>query len=832
MTDKKHHNALLPGYKLHWYVIKEILGRGGFGITYLAQDTNLNRNVAIKEYLPVEFSFRDSTDSVNPMDPKDEQHFKWGLERFIVEAQTLAKFEHPNIVRVISVFEENNTGYMVMSYEYGIELQSTIQNGKTLPEQELLKIVFPLLDGLEMIHDAGFIHRDIKPQNILIRPDGTPVLIDFGSARQSLGQKTKTLTSLVSPGYAPFEQYYSKSDKQGPWTDIYAMAATMYRCVSGLAPMSAVDRSEAIVHGSGDIFVSALELGRGIYSDHLLNAIDHGLKFRPDDRPQSIEEWKLDFSGITKPIRLTTRNEDDIPTDMSVTSIRSYEPGKTTQKPKSKSKRLPLIIGGVISSLLIITSLFLFKGNLPGWRADKAHIADTSSPSLPANEARILALLSQALQDIEMQRLIEPEGNNAWHRYREVLSIDTDNALAKQGIKNIGNSLVELASRAIMADDLPMAGEYIWATENVFPGNPRIVQVKGELAAKQREEIRAELEVEILKHLEIVKKEQEKEKNAQLIRELLDQAAFDLSELRHITPEGNNAHEKYKRVLELDPDNQSAKQGIQLIVGQYISLARRAAENGEYQKAMERLAIAEKISPDTARVQSVIEEINQKRREAEQTKQAEALKRQQQQQLIEDENQQARMREEEERLRAEQQRIKSESDELERQRKMAAEQEQERLRQEALIKEQELAQQNEAKKLTSTIAIKISDINPKYQSMGLRSAELMEDAKKILAGGGYTALDANSASVPAYGKILELVFTPTEASHGRLIKWRLTVSVRQGSNIIWSVQDEKVSKQTSLYGVDVEARGIDDLTDARETINKMVQYFVTNHRVE
>jgi serine/threonine protein kinase len=835
MTDKKHHNALPPGYKLHWYVIKEILGRGGFGITYLAQDTNLNRNVAIKEYLPVEFSFRDSTDSVNPMDQKDEQHFKWGLERFIVEAQTLAKFEHPNIVRVISVFEENNTGYMVMSYEYGIELQSTIQNGKTLPEQELLKIVFPLLDGLEMIHDAGFIHRDIKPQNILIRPDGTPVLIDFGSARQSLGQKTKTLTSLVSPGYAPFEQYYSKSDKQGPWTDIYAMAATMYRCISGLAPMSAVDRSEAIVHGSGDIFVSALELGRGIYSDHLLNAIDHGLKFRPDDRPQSIEEWKLDFSGITKPIRLTTRNEEDIPTDMSVTSFRNFESNRITRKSERKNKKLPLIIGG-ISLLLLVSGFFVFKDYFLNGQTDSDQIAEAipetipETKPLPANETRILSLLNQAHQDIEMQRLVEPEGDNAYYRYREILKLDPENVLAQQGIATIGNRLVDLALQAIESDDFELAREYLTEAESMAPDNPRLAEIRHGFRAKQREKIRAEIEKEILSQQEAERIKIEQEKNAQLVNDLLAQATVDMSELRQAEPEGNNAYEKYRKVLEIDPDNQQAKQGIQLIVGQYLTLAKRSADSGAYDKALERLAIAEKILPDSPKVQSVMEEIKQKRSNAEQTRLAEERKKQQQQQLIEEENRQARLQEEEERLRAEQERLRAESEELERQRSIAAEQEQERLRQEALLKEQELARQEEAKKIASTMEIKISDIGSKYQSMGLRPAELMEDVKKILAGGGYTTLDANQAS-PADRKIIELIFKPTDAPNGRLVKWNLTVSVKQGGNVIWSAQDEKVGKQTNLYGVDVEARGIDDLSDARETFIKMVQYFVANHRI-
>ena len=154
-----------------------------------------------------------------------------GLTRFISEAQTLARFEHPNIVRVLSVFEGNITGYMIMPYEQGQTLKHILSTERTLEETALLKIMIPILGGLEQVHSAHFIHRDIKPDNIFIRHDGNPVLLDFGSARQALGEEIKTLTSLVSPGYAPFEQYYSKSDEQGPWTDIYGLGATLYRAI-------------------------------------------------------------------------------------------------------------------------------------------------------------------------------------------------------------------------------------------------------------------------------------------------------------------------------------------------------------------------------------------------------------------------------------------------------------------------------------------------------------------------------------------------------------------------------------------------------------------------
>jgi len=295
VAEKIHRNSLKPGYKLHWYEIRHVLGQGGFGITYLAYDSNLDKLVAIKEYLPIELAVRERDSSVHPITEDRGKNYQWGLERFIKEARTLSQFSHPNIVRVYAVFEENNTAYMVMEYEHGESLQSILTQRKTMEEAELLSILLPILGGLDLVHQAGFIHRDIKPANIFIRKDGSPVLLDFGSARQALGAQTKTLTSLVSPGYAPFEQYYSKSDAQGSWTDIYGLGATLYRAITGIAPMDAVDRSKAIVEGSRDIFVPAVEIGKGKYSERFLKAIDHALRFKAQERPQNLAVWKSEF---------------------------------------------------------------------------------------------------------------------------------------------------------------------------------------------------------------------------------------------------------------------------------------------------------------------------------------------------------------------------------------------------------------------------------------------------------------------------------------------------------------------------------------------------------
>ena len=290
MQANKHRSALPKGEKIHWYAIERVLGQGGFGITYLAHDTNLNQQVAIKEFLPTDIAVRTEDTSVQPRSSDDEEIYKWGLSRFQEEARTLARYDHPNIVRVHSIFEKNHTAYIVMRYEEGESLRDIIKRKKHLTEQELLGIVLPILNGLDMVHESGFIHRDIKPANIYIRKDSSPVLLDFGAARQTIGE-ARTLTILVAPGYAPIEQYYSDGGQQGPWTDVYAIGATLYRAVAGVKPIDAIERSRGMLGSTRDILVPAKVAGQGRYSDGFLDAIDHALKFNEQDRPQSAAEF-------------------------------------------------------------------------------------------------------------------------------------------------------------------------------------------------------------------------------------------------------------------------------------------------------------------------------------------------------------------------------------------------------------------------------------------------------------------------------------------------------------------------------------------------------------
>lgn len=291
-------NAAARGMSIHWYVVRDVLGHGGFGITYLAEDENLKTSVAVKEYLPRDIALRNPEGTVECISPDHADEFRWGLKRFLEEARVLAKFDHPNIVRVLSVFEAHGTAYMVMRFEHGRPLDKLLKIRGTLSEREVLNILLPILDGLSEIHKAGFIHRDIKPANIYVREDGSPVLLDFGSARQALQDRTGTLTRIISPGFAPTEQYDSVSTEQGPWTDIYALGATLYRAIVGRNPVPAIDRSNAVIRGVGDTYISVQHLVGDKYSHALLKATDHALALSRHERPASIEEWRMDFDGI------------------------------------------------------------------------------------------------------------------------------------------------------------------------------------------------------------------------------------------------------------------------------------------------------------------------------------------------------------------------------------------------------------------------------------------------------------------------------------------------------------------------------------------------------
>jgi invasion protein IalB/tRNA A-37 threonylcarbamoyl transferase component Bud32 len=272
---------------LDCYRITGVLGIGGFGITYRAEDTGLATQVALKEYYPSDFGDRDARMRVRPRSERHKPAFEWGLSSFLQEARTLAQFSHPGIVRVIRVFEANSTAYMVMNFEEGQSLESWLKHLGSPPPQDMLdRIAIQLLDALETLHAVDLLHRDIAPDNILVRADGSPVLLDFGAARRAVGEASRALTGIVKAGYSPQEQYTTDSRLQGPWTDLYALGGTLYRAVTGRTP------EESTLRAIEDRMPPAVAAASGPYRPTFLAAIDACLRTRLEDRPQSVAELR------------------------------------------------------------------------------------------------------------------------------------------------------------------------------------------------------------------------------------------------------------------------------------------------------------------------------------------------------------------------------------------------------------------------------------------------------------------------------------------------------------------------------------------------------------
>jgi formylglycine-generating enzyme required for sulfatase activity len=285
--SSEHKYALPPGSRLREYTIVRLLGHGGFGLTYLADHAKLNRKVAIKELLPVDFAIREADGTtVVARSEQDRSNFEWARERFVEEGQTLAGLHHPSILPVHDILEEHGTAYLVTPFIDGGSMEEWLREVRRPAEGDLRSVTHHILDALALVHANGYLHRDVKPQNILMdRQNGLPVLIDFGNARVATGAKTSNLTSVITKGYAPFEQYQTKG-RQGAFTDLYALGAVLYRSIKGVAPDDAADRWD-----EDKLEPLCQQPPRG-YSLDFLATVDKALRLRREDRWQTCGEWK------------------------------------------------------------------------------------------------------------------------------------------------------------------------------------------------------------------------------------------------------------------------------------------------------------------------------------------------------------------------------------------------------------------------------------------------------------------------------------------------------------------------------------------------------------
>jgi len=282
-TYPKKWNYLQSGTIIDQYMIERELAHGGFSSVYLARQLEDQVQVAIKEYLPRKFAHRTWNNIVTPHSPETKVLFLRGRALFFEEAKALADLKHHNIVDVTNFFQENETVYMVMTYDYGVTLDKIITNANIKKDEQLLTSIFrQLLTGIEVIHQHKMLHLDIKPANILVRPDFDPLLLDFGAIREFPNSNKSQQTKVLTTGFSPVEQYSSRT--LGPWTDLYAVGASMRCCLGGKKLLPAPDRDK------NDTMVPAVKAYKRKYPEYLLKAVDWAMQIQPEDRPQSVTE--------------------------------------------------------------------------------------------------------------------------------------------------------------------------------------------------------------------------------------------------------------------------------------------------------------------------------------------------------------------------------------------------------------------------------------------------------------------------------------------------------------------------------------------------------------
>jgi serine/threonine protein kinase len=368
--DGENETVLAPGTRIDQYVITGLLGRGGFGITYLIHDEMLNKEFALKEFFPEDLVRRDGRKLKFLARANSESDYRWGLKKFFDEARLLAQFNHPNIIGVRRVFELNDTAYMVLDLVRGMTFERWLRGLNSLPTQDELDLVAgPLLSALELVHENRSWHLDISPENIMVRSaDGAPLLLDFGASRFEIKQHSQLVSALVfKSGYSAPEQYTSNADRYGPWTDIYAFAATLYRAVTGGRPTEATSRQLS------DDLTPAVKAAAGKYRKSFLEAIDTALKLPPGTRPQSVREWRpllLEGSQVVSAEPQTASRRTHASPHPSATGVRRLNPTRlitTTLSKIGSARRGQMALYGALAAGVVALAgggaLLLAGGN-------------------------------------------------------------------------------------------------------------------------------------------------------------------------------------------------------------------------------------------------------------------------------------------------------------------------------------------------------------------------------------------------------------------------------------------------------------------------------------
>lgn len=638
--QKSHPLYLQPRTLLkNQYLIGKPLGQGGFGITYVGLDKWLQKKVAIKEYLPSALATRDFLTSAIVPVKKQEDAFKKGLQLFIHEARHLAKFDHPNIVRVINFFEENQTGYMVMEYLEGDSPEAILtQTGGRLPVTQALAIILPILDALAEVHAQHLYHCDISAQNLRILTTGVPILIDFGAARHVIGEQSRSLTVVLKHGYSPLEQYSGKG-KIGPWTDVYACSALLYLMITGNLPPAATDRF------GEDALIAPINLPDIDISNTLNNAIMRALGIKSEERFQTVQEFKAALEGkltvtppailqpVPTPLRqVRSRSRKKITTIIVLIVVSTglffyfnkntiqsplllekaqmqWANGKLTVPPGDNASETYRIIlklepdnATAKTGLLKIAEHFY---NLARQAQERGQITDSLEQVkhglqiMPTHvklrtleqelmtsftaqqQAQTRAQQVQQLLDQAAHYLATAQLESAYTVYQEILTKAPDNQQARAGLQQLAKQYEQLAHR--QKDDIVTSLAILGKGLTVFPKHPGLLSLKQELIKEK-----------LTKQHEVEKKLTQQRQ----IEELLKTAQQQLLALRLTEPTGDNAYETYQQILNLAPNHPEANAGFIKIANEYERLARIKQDN--WQKNLALIDKGLKVLPNHA----------------------------------------------------------------------------------------------------------------------------------------------------------------------------------------------------------------------------------------
>lgn len=418
--------TLAIGSELNEFKVEKVLGSGTFGITYLAYDNYLDKKVVIKEYFPNDIVIRQGDKTIAPKTNSDKDNFEYGLQSFLKEAQTLAKFNHPNIVKINSFFEANETAYFVMDYEEGEDLEHYLEREETLSEKKILEIILPLLDGLQEVHSKSYLHRDIKPGNIYLKSNGSPMLIDFGATRYSIGVKSQSLSIILTPGYAPKEQYSSKS-KQLDSTDIYSIGAVIYKMITGATPVEASERSDKITDDEADPHIKLMEMSYPQYSDSLKKSVDWAMEFKAKDRPQNVQELK-------KSLTQKVENKKPIPEvreEETLERVITQVPQSTDKVNSPDSGNTKNFIIGFLILAIVIGAFFVLNNKQNSENHVESEIKSESHNKLKELEAKNQRLAEEKREAERRAERIKREAEEekkriAYEEERKKQEIDFD----------------------------------------------------------------------------------------------------------------------------------------------------------------------------------------------------------------------------------------------------------------------------------------------------------------------------------------------------------------------------------------------------------------------